>query len=275
MRLIQNFKGPGKKGRPFYGWAGPVVEWPEKSAPKIAFGEWTKNSVTGGGSVTFECAPFQLCMFGANSAKMDPRDKFTYFAFAGLGADGNLRLQVLPDGADARTVFAEGGWVPPAETEISSRISDLPKLDFKQQIDKALEVAAACNVGFGMGFPLPRDSAEASEKLDAFAGFVSCMAQWPQLAAITQAFQSFSKVHSQELEKRRAEGRAIRKTAVEKVITEMLESGFEVTPITVAARMLNVTDGEIPYQVKEKARRLKREFGEQFFDLSNSAFIKP
>ena len=150
MQVTHCFVGPAKKGAAFHGWAGPIVEWTEKTAPKVAFGEWTPNPV-GGGCVAFECLPFQLCMFGANSKKMGARDKFTYFAFAGLGADGQLRLQKLPEGTDAREIFAAGGWTPPSAHDLANQIAALDNLDFSERLDALISVAKLCSEGYGIG----------------------------------------------------------------------------------------------------------------------------
>ncbi|MFZ6772879.1 hypothetical protein ACO0LB_09180 [Undibacterium sp. SXout7W] len=265
MQITHCFAGPAKKGAAFHGWAGPITEWAEKSAPKVTFGEW-KRSPTEGGSVTFECRPFQLCMYGANSSKMAVRDKFTYFAFVGLGADGQLRLQRLPEGTDAREIFAAGGWTPPSTFELVGQVTALVNLDFSQQLDALISVVELCNDGYGLSKSLRLAAAGPSEKLAAVETFVTCLTNWPQLSEVAQAISLFLQSHIHEREGRRANAAAVRKAALEQAVSEMRAARFDVTPIRAAAWMMDLKEvtEPIPHAVKEKARKLKKEFADFF-----------
>lgn len=77
MECTHYFNGAETKRRAFRGWAGRVAGWPEKGPPKLVFGTWHLDhaNLWNGGTVIFECQPFDLVMFGANSAAMNSRDK--------------------------------------------------------------------------------------------------------------------------------------------------------------------------------------------------------
>jgi hypothetical protein len=110
------FPGSGRK-EAFRGWAGKIVEWQEKSPPKLAFGVWkAAQSVSCSGFVELrDLERYEIFMFGANSRGMLSRDKFTYFAYAGLTDDGKLRCVKLDrEEGNARDLWLNGGLAPAA-----------------------------------------------------------------------------------------------------------------------------------------------------------------
>lgn len=262
MQIIHQFTGPSRKGADFYGWAGPVVEWAENSTPRVAFGDWKRDPATGGGAVAFECQPFQLCMYGANSPKMAARDKFTYFAFAGLGAEGRLRLQRLPEGTDAREVFEVGNWTPPSVAKMTGQITSLADIEFQGQLEQAIIIMKLCSDGFGMDIHLPRGAIGPSDKLKFIEAVAATAAKWPQLSELVPAIGSFLEFHVKEWRSRRESGAEARKSAFEKAVSEVQATGSEITPVRIAAWMMGLREiGEsIPHEVKEKAQKLKKEF---------------
>lgn len=149
MQLTIKFSGSHKKGAPFRGWAGSIEDWPERRPPRLEFGKWTqdRSNAWGGGAVTLEAAPYQLLMWGANAPKMSPRDKTTQFAFAGLEDAGGLWAAPLPAGADARQIYASGGWQPPEQTEIAARIM-MPELDQRRPLPGLLELLEVTGAAF-------------------------------------------------------------------------------------------------------------------------------
>lgn len=266
MVITHFFSGPAKKGAAFHGWAGVVAEWNLKSAPEVTFGKWKRDPDCRGGSVTFEARPFQLCMFGANSKEMAPRDKFTHFAFAGLGANGALRLQKLPEDTDARGVFEAGGWLPPAVTDLIHRVHSIAALEFREQLDEALSIVKCSSDGFGMGMRPPAGEVATSEKIDFIESFALAAGKWPHLSPIMPAVRSFLEAYTLERDSRREKGAANRKDAFERAVSEVRALGGEITPIRIAAWMGGVKEmGEsIPHKIKEKARRLKKDYAAFF-----------
>ncbi len=265
MQLIHCFTGSTKKGAAFHGWAGPIIEWPEKSAPKVVFGEWNKGTAEGG-FVAFECLPFQLCMYGANSPKMAVRDKFTHFAFAGLGADGRLRLQKIPKGMDAREIFVAGGWTPPAAHDLASQISALGNVDFEQRLDALITIIEICNDGFGVGHRVSRHCSGPSEKISAVEAFAACLVNWTQLSEVEQAIKLFIQSYRRDWQSRRANASTARRAALEQAVSELRSASLDVTPIRAAAWMMGVKEVAEPikHEIKERARKLKKEFAEVF-----------
>lgn len=147
-KLVVEFSGAGRKGMAFQGWAGPVFEWQGKAAPQVGFGKWQpdKNNPRNGGTVIFDALPYVLIMWGANGPGMRISDKTTKFAFAGLGADGNLWAAPLPKDADARAIFTAGGWQPPAADDIAQdilviEIDPMHPADGKEKIMAILDAA--------------------------------------------------------------------------------------------------------------------------------------
>lgn len=247
MQVIQRFNAP--EHRPFHGWAGVITGWPEKASPKVDFGTW--NPI--GRTVTFDCQPFQLCMFGANSKDMHSRDKFTYFAFAGLGTDGTLVLQHLPKGTDAREVFTAGGWMPPSIDHLANQVNlvDSMETEYWALIDEC------CN-GFGM--PLVRHDEQR---------FFSVLGSWPMLEPLHTAFLALRERKDHMVADGRAASAQTRKARLEEVLAEMRSANLVISSLTAASRMLGIelpADATIPHKVKEAARKLKKEFGGYFAD---------
>jgi len=147
-KLIVEFNNAGRKGNPFTGWAGSVREWQENKAPRANFGTWHKDtdSERGCGSVSLDCAPYTLIMWGANSRAMRISDRTVTFAFAGLAADGNLWAAPLPPNTDARQIFLTGGWIPPTPESVAQQILDVQiDAEFpgkgKERIERITETA--------------------------------------------------------------------------------------------------------------------------------------
>ena len=127
-KLIIEFKNAGRKGIPFTGWAGSVRDWQENKAPRVNFGTWHKDTAGehGGGSVSLDCAPYTLVIWGVNSRAMRiANKKASTFALAGLTADGTLWAAPLPPNTDARDIFLAGGWMPPTPESVARQILDI------------------------------------------------------------------------------------------------------------------------------------------------------
>lgn len=254
VQLTHRFDAP--KGRPFHGWAGVIFEWPVKTAPNVDFGIW-KVDPSGGGTVTFQCRPFQLCMLGANSREMQVRDKFTYFAFAGLGNNGNLVLQRLPQDTDARAVFSEGGWKPPAIDDIVASVKHACSLELEEMETEICAVKRKCIDGFGMNLGHRPNELR----------FFDVLASWQMLAPLHTAF-----LLAREKQERLGAERGLmsanaRKVRLENVLAEMRAANAEISPLTVAFWMMGISstdDTTIPYKVKDKAKRLQKEFFAHF-----------
>lgn len=126
-----NFSGASAKARAasFRGWAGVVKQWPERSAPAVDFGKWTKaaGNPWGGGVVEFAAYPGQLIMWGANAPGMDRRDKSTKFGIAGFGDTRELWARALSDAEDAGGIFQVGGRVIP---NVEEEVDAIGKLAF-------------------------------------------------------------------------------------------------------------------------------------------------
>jgi hypothetical protein len=87
------------------------------------------------------------------------------------------------------------------------------------------------------------------------------------LTPLYAAFVNFHEYLAQRTAERRAASARIRQQALEKAQAELLALKVEVTPLTVAAHILDfqlVVHATIPFQLKEKARRLKRDFPQYF-----------
>lgn len=268
--LTHYFTGPSRKGAVFHGWAGPIVEWPHKAAPKVEFGNWKQDPSTGAGTVTFECQPFQLCLYGANSKKMAPRDKFTHFAFAGLGVNGELRLQKLPDGTDARDIFEAGGWTPPLITDLIGLFSGLANLEFQFQLDEAVSIVKCGVEGYGMGLRPPRSEDSPSEKISYIETYLAATEKWREhFAGLSPVIRSFLDSYKKQRETRKGNAAATRKASFELAVSEMQAAGVIATPIRIAAWMMGHKEeiGEaISHEIKERARRLKKEHA-AFFNI--------
>ncbi len=258
MQLTHRFNGP--KRRPFYGWAGVVSEWPDKAAPMVDFGKW-KSDPAGGGTVTFECQPFQLCMFGANSKEMQSRDKSTYFAFAGLGIDGALVLHCLPEGTDAREVFAAGQWIPPAIDDIVDAVNRAGSLEPNGMEEDIPALMRRCADGFGMNLGY-----RPNEK-----SFQNILTSWPMLSPLHAVFLAVREKQARAIAEKRAASADRRRVRFEEVLAEMAATNDEITPIIVASRMLGIPltmEAVISRKVKDKAKELRRDFGDHFPEVS-------
>lgn len=259
MQLTKHFDVPKK--RPFHGWAGVITEWPLEAAPKVDFGKWTRDL----GTVKFDCVPFQLCMFGANSKEMNSGDKFTYFAFAGLGTDGSLVLQLLPEGTNAREVFAVGGWTPPDIEDLvnkvnragTSVIEGMPPAQHLGMEFNALLLESARGFGMGLG-DRPNEQR-----------FFNVLASWPQLAPLHVAFLAQREKLAKMVAENRANSLEAKRARLEKVLAEMRADNLEITSVTAASKILGIVlmaDVEIPHKVKDAARRLRKDFGYHFIE---------
>lgn len=252
MQVTQHFNAP--KRRLFHGWAGVITEWAEKAAPKVDFGYW--NPI--GHTVTFDSQPFQLCMFGANSKGMHSRDKFTYFAFAGLGTDGTLVLQLLPKGTDAQEVFAAGGWIPPSINHLVDKVNRAGSLEIKDLQAEYYALMEECAEGFGMGLGQHNEQR-----------FFNVIGSWPMLEPLHTAFLALRERKEHMVAERRAASAEAKKARLEEVLAEMCSANVEITSLIAASRMLGISltaDATIPHEVKEAARRLRKEFGDYFPD---------
>ncbi len=206
-------------------------------------------------------------MYGANSKEMAVRDKFTYFAFAGLGADGKLRLQKLPEGTVAREVFTAGGWTPPSIDNLVNRIEALSDLDFKERLDEAVAIVKLCCEGYGLDCHLlTYVKAGTANKLDAISTIFLGLAGWPQLSDVALAIQVFLETYEQEWKNRQKHSAAEKQAAFNKTVSEMQASGRDISPLSVAAWMMGFKDlgDKIPHEAKERARKLKKEFRNSF-----------
>ena len=257
MKLTKHFEVP--KRRPFHGWAGVIIDWPKESPPKINFGTWMREQC----SVTFECVPFQLCMFGANCKEMHSRDKFTQFAFAGLGTDGALVLQPLPEGKDARDVFEVGSWTPPDVNDMVNRVNSasISKLEsMSPAIDLENEfytLMLECANGFGMCLGTRPNELK----------FLNVLSSWPVLAPLHKAFLALRAKHAQLVKENQTASLEARKFRLNEVLAEMRLDNLEITSVAAASRILCfelTADSPIPHKVKDAARRLRRDFGNYF-----------
>jgi hypothetical protein len=196
-------------------------------------------------------------MYGANSKAMHRRDKFTYFAFAGLGINGHLTLQHLPDGTDARAVFAAGGWTPPSIDEMVSSVNRAASLGIEGIDSEFRSLMLRCSDGFGMN--LGRGSNTEY--------FLNVLASWPMLAPLHVAFLALLETRSRLLAERRAASSGPRRQRLEEVLTLMTAANEEITSITVASKMLGIplsSEAVMPRRIKEKAKKLRKEFGDYF-----------
>ena len=173
-KLIVEFNNAGRKGMPFTGWAGSVRDWQENKAPHVNFGKWHKDRDRG--SVSLDCAPYALIMWGVNSRTMRISSKAATFAFAGLAADGNLWAAPLPRDVDARQVFLAGGWTPPPPESVAQQILDIQiDADFPEKGKELIERITG-NAWIGLGI---RRGQNIGELLPA----------WPHLEPIAAALQ--------------------------------------------------------------------------------------
>lgn len=257
MQLIHGFDVPRR--RAFQGWAGPISSWPEHAPPKVKFGIWKLIDPTVG-IVTFECKPFQLCMFGANTKAMSPRDKFTYFAFAGLDSGGKLRLTRLPEGNDARAIFEAGGWSPPSIEEMVNSVTLAANLEI-DEMDKAFQkLMLDCTNGFGISYGLRPNEVH----------FLNVLAGWPMLGPLNAAFLALKEKRALIRAQIRTASANLRKDRLEKVLESLNASNNAITAENVASNWLGIplaSDGIVP-RVKEKAKKLKKEFGDHFPELA-------
>jgi|GEM_PF-4948226 CHASE3 domain sensor protein len=202
-------------------------------------------------------------MYGANSKEMSSRDKFTYFAFAGLGTDGALELQRLPEGTDARQLFAAGGWIPPDIVDLVDRInhagsSELEGVPPVERLDNEFNtLMMECANGFGMGIGNWQ-----KEQL-----FFNILASWPMLAPLHTAFLALREKHAQMVAERRAASLEKRKARLDEVLVEMRADKLEITSINAAVRIQGIAltaEEKIPHKVKDLAKRLRKDFSHYF-----------
>lgn len=256
MDCTHYFNGAQKAGSPFRGWAGRVTEWPEKTAPMVDFGKWNpdKKNPYNGGTVVFDCQPFDLVMYGANLATMNSRDKTTRFGFAGLGLDGALRIADLPRDSDARKIFAAGGWLPPSPEEIAERLLSCMQDEAitSSRLNEEIEAARARTIeGFGM----------LSKQFDETQ-------LWPILFPILNALKASSEL----LAAKRSEAAAVRlkqaQVDVVGAVVALRVAGEEPTNAAVAAFLLSEPNLSA-HRVKEKVRKLKKILGDDFFKVGH------
>jgi len=243
--LTVQFFGAGRKGSPFRGWAGPVVEWPERSPPKVDFGKWVpdRSSSHNGGTVTFEAEPFALIMWGANSKAMRPQDKTTKFGFAGLDEGGRLRAAPLPENTDAREIFLAGGWKAPSADELAARILQVEIADRMpaRSFEGVQAIVEEARAGFG---------------LSRTADLVELAKDWPVLRPVADAFQQKeAETVSKQDAARQERDRQLKLDAVA-TIQAMKSENTEITIKTVAAKL----GGESPDRRRKLERHLKQIF---------------
>lgn len=256
VECVHHFQGASRKRAPFRGWAGLVTAWPEKSAPTVAFGQWRPDvhSEYGGGSVRFVVPPFTLLMWGANSTEMRSKDKTTNFGFAGLSTEGRLRIAALPQGSDARDVFARGGWHPPDIKGIVKKMEFLIAggTQTPSELSSGMDaVRAEVCLGFGIA-PLE---------------LKAVLQSWTQLSCLECALSQAE----QQLAQMRANAKAVRlaKTVfeVKSVIQELEALGQDLTQLSISTRL--VPAGSSPHQIKEKARNIKKALEGETLDLGD------
>jgi hypothetical protein len=257
MDCTHYFTGSGKKGRPFRGWGGRVAEWTEKTAPKVEFGTWNPDKADpyNGGTVVFDCRPFDLVMFGANSKTMNSRDKTTQFGFAGLGPDGALRISDLPGDVDARKIFAAGGWLPPSSEEVAGCLlfGMQDRAITPSRLHEEINAVRKKTIeGFGIR----------SQQLDV------TLPIWQILSPIHNVLAAASEL----LAAKRSEAAAARlqraQVEVMAAVIALREAGEEPTNASVAGFLLGEPNHSA-YHVKEKVRSLKKMLGDEFFRVEN------
>ncbi len=259
MDCTHYFNGAGKKGHSFRGWAGRVAEWPEKTAPVVEFGTWNpeKANPYNGGTVIFNCQPFDLVMYGAKSATMDSRDKTTKFGFAGLGADGALRIINLPNDSDARKIFAAGGWQPPSPEEIAGCLlsSMQDEAITLSRLHEEINVVRTKTID---GFGIYHQQLEAT------------LATWPILAPIHNVLAAAAELLTAK--KIEAATARLQRTQVEVrgAVIALREAGGEPTNAAIAAFLLTEPN-QSAHHVKEKMRSLKKILGDVFFVVEHAA----
>ncbi|MBC7489602.1 MAG: hypothetical protein H7240_06090 [Glaciimonas sp.] len=249
------FAGASRKGASFKGWGGPVIEWPSKKAPEVEFGTWKCDAGNpyNGGVVRFQCQPFTLLMYGANSKDMRSKDKTTHFGFAGLAPQGRLGIARLPEGCDAREIFINGGWTPPCLNELTSSMLSLMQmsnLTFSQLAEQITCTKKEICDGYGISQSL----------------FGETLDSWPMLEAI----QSALNVADTKLKLLRDQSKADRYQqtleAVRLSIATLQANGKEITPSAIAVFLLNEPN-ETAHVVKEKIRGLKRILGNDYHQM--------
>jgi len=246
------FAGASSKGAPFKGWGGSVIEWPIKKPPKVEFGMWEsdKGNRYNGGRVIFQCQPFALVMYGANSMDMRTKDKTTHFGFAGLAPHGRLRIARLPEGCDAHKIFTDGGWIPPSLDDLSVRLVSLMQMSnvtFSQLTEQISTTKNAICDGYGI------HQFEFSETVDSW----TILEPIHSVLNIAEAQLKLLRVQSKE--NRYQQTLAM----VNGAIAALQVDGKEITMSSIAALLVNEANEEASI-VKEKIRGLKRSLGDDF-----------
>lgn len=250
-----HFGGASRKGAPFRGWAGPIDSWPEKKAPVVAFGKWVQKprDLNGGGVVTFACLPLAVVMWGANSKEMRSKDKTTHFGFAGLAPDGNLRIELLPHGLDARGLFAQGGWQHPNIDTIIERLASANDSSSLTSGD-CHTVLETTKMEISKGFGIKsRD-------------FELTLSSWPMLVPVLNALNTLTTKKDALDAKSAVRRRRQASVGVRRAILKLEADGCEVNQMSIAALLLqkpNLTN----HDIKEKVRKLKRILGANFADV--------
>lgn len=262
------------RGSVFRGWAGRIGEWLERSAPQIEFGKWLPHDPRrrgSGGIVEFECEPFEIVMYGANSKGMHPRDKTTKFGFAGLGLNGQLCVIELPPESDAVRLFVAGGWQHPKPEDIAEEIEAvvIESTGLSVATDHLLEIKAKTIDGFGFArdgnYP-QRHGISLTEE-----GFDNILVSWPLLAPIRSAWQKKQQQYADAAKVRRAQREASWMAAIQTVIADLESEGLVVTSEAVVSRLdlgvLQVSGGGI--------KKLWRDHFASKFDSTGSEMGAP
>lgn len=172
MQMFVWFEPP-QHGKYLKGWAGPITSWSRSTSPRVRYGKSTANYDSG--YIYFDVEPFQLCVMGANSPRMNPSDKFTKFFVAGLGRDGELTPHFIDHKWDAMQVFREG-WKTPDKAEVLFRIERAKELDREGMDNEIKMISRVISKGWAMNTSYPGE-------------LVRALSNWPQTNGLSDPWR--------------------------------------------------------------------------------------